>query len=380
MNGLNEKRDRFFNLNTILHRACYPPPMAYTYFPKGIEIIEFNPNEPLKTLRRIFEGGVKYNSFEREKLDQLSLEIKKKNDKYKKKNTLDKLIIFPETWKEFNSLRFLQARTYDFEKTIEIIKDHLIWRKENIPLRMTDKSIEILNDLGFVYFHGRDCKFRPTIVVNAKVYMQNQSNYAYENWIFAFIYLLEYGIKNLLLPGQIENWNIICDLADVSVLFLPADFKKIFATLQCNYRCRLYVMYLLNMSSFIVFLWDLIKKMLDPTTERKLKILPKGQVDEMFRFINPEMIEKKFGGTAPNVTHNFFPPIIPSQNYLKPYDDPKELFVDNKTYLEIVEKNPGYVKSPYIRKEIPKPIVIEPVVEKVVEKVKEEIKIEGIIT
>ena len=340
-------KDKFYYFGDSSHIACRLPKEAYYYFPKESEIIEYDEKYQYKTLRRIFEGGLEYNSFEKTKLKELFDEIDKQN---KNKN---KKIIFPEDWKIYNSLRFLQAKQYDIFKCIDVISDHLIWRKENIPLNITDKAMEIINNLGFIYIHGRDNKFRPTIVLIAKVYMDNKDKYAYENWVTALIYVLEYTINNLFLPGQVENWNIICDLANVSLFTLPSDFKRIFDTLQCNYRCRLYVMYILNMSYFIVFLWNIIKTMLDSTTEKKLKIL--SDTSQIFTYINEEQIEKKFGGKAENVTEDYFPPKMPSSNYLKKGDNLSELFVDEKKYRELVAKNSEYVKSPFLSFE--KPIV-----------------------
>jgi len=124
-----------------------------------------------------------------------------------------------------------------------------------------------------LYGHGRDNRFRPILVINAKIYKKYENKYSTEDWILAVIYFIEYIINNLLIPGQVEDWNIICDVADVSIVFLPGDLKKIIDILQCNYRARLYVMYLLNISFFINMFWKMIKVMLDPNTEKKIKML-----------------------------------------------------------------------------------------------------------
>lgn len=342
----NDKK-KFVNTDHDSHNECKLPKQTYLYFPKDQEIIEYDETQPYNTMRRIFEGGLEYNSFENTKLAEINDEINKQNSD--SANSDSPKIIFPSDWKACNTLRFLQARSYHIQNTVETIKEHLLWKLEGIPSTLSDKSMEILNNLGFIYIHGRDNRFRPIIVIVAKVYMDNKDKYSYENWVNALIYILEYTLKNLMIPGQIENWNIISDLADLSVWSIPADFKKIFNTLSCNYRCRLYVMYILNMSTFIVFLWDLIKRMLDPTTEGKLKILKSLDDDcSLFASMNRDQVEKKFGGNAENIVKDYFPPKMPSNQYLTKLDDKSKLLITKREYVNILNKNSELKISPYI--------------------------------
>ena len=329
----------FESLNTYRHNNAKPPKQAYLYFPTERETVEFDKNNPKKILRRIFQGGLKYTSFESDNLNNF--------ENFLMKNQL----ILPEYWKRYDTLRFLQANGYDHDKTLKYIKDHIEWRTNNLPVIPTDNVKKILK-LGFFYIHGRDNRFRPIIVLNPDIFVNNLNNYVLHDWVYSLIFVLEYLKEHCFLPGQIENWNLICDVGKSSILFIPKEFNKLLNILQSNYRCRLYKMYILNVSLFIKVLWKTINIMFDPTTQRKIKLLQEDSdiEQELFKYINKTQIEKRFGGTADNIESKFFPPIFPSNEYITS-KEVTSIFVDENEYLEIINSNKEYRKSPFISNE-----------------------------
>lgn len=337
-----EMQLEFTDYTTKRHQATKLPKEAYLYFPSPKETIDYDIKSLIKLTRKIFEGGVEFICFEKAKLEELEFEIEKYN---KKKNT-NKNLILPSNWSESNSLRFLQATGFDIKKTVEIILNHLAWRLANLQPKITNKVMEILN-IGYLYVHGRDHRFRPIIHINANIVSQNTKKFNFDDWNCATIFFMEYVIENLLLPGQIENWDIICDLKDVSVMSLPNDFKKILGTLQDNYRCRLFRMFIVNVGSFFNLLWGVIKKIIDANTEKKIKILKAGNTTEIFEIIRRSQIEQKYCGEAENLQQYFFPPIFPSDNYITDFEDKAGLFVSEEEYKKIVKENGKLVVSPY---------------------------------
>jgi hypothetical protein len=126
--------------------------------------------------------------------------------------------------------------------------------------------------------------------------------------------------------------------------------KKIMGILQANYRCRLYVNYLLGMGSFLRGIWTMIKGMLDETTVRKIRILDDKDTADIFSFINEEQVEKRFGGKARDVVpqlHNCFPPIMPSTNFLKSNDRKEDLLISESEYKIKYQKGLVSVTSEY---------------------------------
>jgi hypothetical protein len=339
----------FKNFESGKNKLARPPKEAYLYLPNGEEVIEFDEKNPTKTLRRIFEGGVCYNEFEKLKLKELKEEIEKYNlSCYKKKTPR---LTLPKDWKEYNSLRNLQATGYNIQKTIENLLQHLVWRKENFPLKITNKAMEILN-LGFIYFHGRDNRFRPIMIWSPRVFVKHNKDYSFDDWRIAFIFFMEYAINHLLISGQVENWNLICDIKGISLLSIPNDLKKLIQILQQNYRCRLFVFYIVNIGSFVSLLWGIVKKMVDPSAEKKIKMIKElNSKCEMFSHIHPSQVETKYGGTAKDLEFPFFPPKVPSKTFFLEDDAKyslKKLQISEETYKALIEKNPLMVKSPYI--------------------------------
>ena len=340
-----EMINEFYDYNSIRHQATKLPKEAYLYFPQAKEVIDYDNKNLSKLTRKIFEGGLEFICYEKGKLEELENEIIIHN---KKKNS--KKLFLPEDWKEYNTLRFLQATQFNTTKTIEIINSHLDWRKENISPKLNNKVMEILN-LGFLYIHGRDNRYRPIIHINSGVFIKHSKKYNSDEWCLATIYFMEYTIQNLMLPGQIENWDIICDLKDVSVISLPSDLKKILGILQNNYRCRLFTMFIVNVGTFFNMIWGIIKKIIDVNTEKKIKILKASNLIEIFSIINPCQIEKKYGGKAEDLKSYFFPPIFPSEYYLldSEKNDTNKIFINEEEYKKKIISNQTLLPSPYIK-------------------------------
>lgn len=333
--------------DTERHRRCKPPKEAYYFFPDSFQIVEHDPKNPKKTLRRIFESKEEeYLPFEKEKLANLYQEIEKYNTN-KSKNF--KKLIIPDNWPQYETLRFHQATSYKNENTIKLLNDHFEW-KSTFPFGITEKSMQLLNS-GFMYVHGRDNNYRPIIVLNADVYVKLNGTYHYDDWLRCIIYFMEYAIHNLLIPGQVENWNIITDLGRVSLLSVPKDMKKFMGVLGANYRCRLYVNYIIGMGGFLLVIWNMIKAFLDEIQIKKLRFLKNGDLSDILTYINPEQVEERFGGSAKNVRENYFPPIMPSDKYLKPTDKKEKHFVTEEKYRELYINGKINKPSPYFLKE-----------------------------
>jgi hypothetical protein len=338
------------NINKIItpenHKIIKPPHDAYLFFPTDFDIVEVDKKNPEKIQRRIFEGKYDLLPYEKQKLENLYDEIEKHNSNKKNQNIQ---VIFANGWKECDTLRIHQATNYKAQNTINLLIEHFKWKASYFPLTLTNKTCEILNS-GFIYIHGRDFQFRPLFIINAKFYIDNMDKYIYDDWLACIVYLMEYMINNLLIPGQVENWNIIFDCCGVSLLGLPKDMKRFASVLQSNYRCRLFVNFVYGMGTFMNFLWGMAKVFLDEITVKKVRMSKKGQFKEMLSLIHPEQLEKKYGGTAPDVTGNYFPPIMPSNKYVKE----EKVLVSEQIYRENL-KSKVVVPSPYFEYKIKEP-------------------------
>ena len=299
--------DFFLNNEELLkrHEQALPTKEMYRYFPPKEEIILSDSN-PKKNYRFIFNGQPK-TDYEQRKLNEYN-EYELKHGK----------LSYPNIWLESDTMRLLQAAEYDLEKTYNMAKDRINFINTS-PTSINEKIISLLNS-GIVYIYGRDHHFRPIIVISVKEYLDaiEKYKYSFEEINQSVIYLMNYLIKYILIPGQIENWVSMIDFKSTGVSAM-SDFKKLLNTLN-SYRGRVFRNYLINISGFLSFAIKAAANLFGSSSAKKLKLLAKDELHKMQELISPENIQKKYGGTAPDVipgynTRNLFPPNMPSSNY-----------------------------------------------------------------
>ena len=286
-----------------MHQLALPTNEMYRFFPPQEEIILTESN-PEKNYRFIFNGHPK-TDYEKQNLLKFQ-EYELKNGK----------LNYPENWLESDTMRLLQASEYDIKKAYKEIDENIKFIN-SMPKSINNKIISILNS-GFLYVYGRDHHFRPIIIVSLKTCknLVSSNNYTFEDINHSIIYLLNYVLKYILIPGQIENWVIIVDFKDIG-LSDATDFKKILSTLS-KFRGRVFRNYMINISGFLKIAVKAALKVFGSSSSKKLKILGSDELYKLQEIISPDNIQKKYGGTAPDIipgTCNIFPPIMPSKNY-----------------------------------------------------------------
>lgn len=330
------------------HQNAMPNDLMYRYFPNEEDIIIKNEN-PKDNYRYIFNGMEK-TPFEQEKLEEFNQFIKEKE---KKKNIKHFL---PEWWIESDTMRYLQASDYDIKKVYNLIKENL--KSTENSRKIIDNRIKFILNYGFIYMYGRDTHFRPVLVVEVKraIELMDKLEYTFEEISQSILYFMNYIVNYMLIPGQIENWILICDLEDVGVNKLP-QFKSIFSSLS-KFRCRVIKNYILNLGGLIKLAAKSILNLLGSASAKKLVLVDSKNMGILQQFITKENLQQKHGGIAPNVLYggdNLFPPIVPSNNYIKEGEKlnivspeiykkmciesiPFKPFVISEEYLKIWEK------------------------------------------
>jgi hypothetical protein len=117
----------------------------------------------------------------------------------------------------------------------------------------------------------------------------------------------------------VENWIIITDLGNRSVFKLPVkELKGIIKYMRSTYRCRVVSNYIVNAPGTISVAWKIAAKFMDETSKRKIDISSGICPDKMLQLIPPDQLEEKYGGTAPNMETDFWPPrvakLVPGEN------------------------------------------------------------------
>ena len=262
------------------------PNQAYLFFPNKDDLYKDLPaSNSLITYRYIFEGSTSLHPHEIEKIQKTHSELQlSEND---------------QLWTSGYSMRFLQNKGKNTKEDAQTMLQHTEWRKANWPKKLT-QEIQSQLEKGVIYIAGRDNCFRPFIVVKAALI--NGLKLTVETQTDVIVYLLQYTIDNLLLPGQVEGWNIIFDLKGLGTFSLPWKIlKKVINCLQSNFRGRLFKSIQLNAPFSINAAWNIGKVFLEESTKEKIVITGKNCDPEILKIANKEQIEVQYGGTAENV-------------------------------------------------------------------------------
>ena len=329
-----------------IFQNCLPPREAYYYFPKPEDLIHIDKIKPQNSSRKIFTN-VPFTDFEKNWLKKLNKIIDEKDE-----------IILPMGWNEGQSLGCIYTALGNIDFAYEILCDYIEWFQKTFPMNITpkDKSWELLNN-GFLYIYGRDHQFRPIIVCQPYILQNKMDYFSNTDVVNVCLFVCQFAVNNLLIPGQIENWIMFFNLKGTSLLSLPEPIKNLVQELSDNFNFRLFKVYVLGMSFLMRILYRFVSSFIGQPDEEKIVILEGRKDKHLFEDFTPENLEKKFGGTAENVIYgndNLFPPRMPTKNVFFPWEDKNKILISEAEYI-IRCKNgliPFESISPYLFEQI----------------------------
>ena len=139
----------------------------------------------------------------------------------------------------------------------------------------------------------------------------------------------------MLLPGQVENWNVFVDIAKLGVTEVPKkDLKLIIKAINWNYKSSTKSTFILNTTWLFDAIFKVVKGFLNELTKEKINVTKKRSHKMLSSMYHPSQLETQYGGTAPNNAGPFWPPNQPPSNEYS--DDPNKLMSEFK-YREIVK-------------------------------------------
>lgn len=283
--------DRSANLieMSVVSDSVRLPKSAYRYWPTGREAVI----APGKHGRRLIFHRQELTDSEEEQLRMLQAVLDA--------STL-MCSCLPEDWSRFSALRFIYAAKWDVEAAADAVLADLLWRKATLATFYPAwPQLDILN-CGGLYVHGRDHKYRPLLIVRPALL----THFPLERVIEAGAYLLEFVLEHMLLPGQVENWVLLLDLADFPGLPRQVS-KRISDFFALHYPCRLYNAYILNSTSSHCS--SLIAN-LSPDTSSHFLTETGAVCEKLLDQFNESQIERQYGGAAPTADE-FWPPQCP---------------------------------------------------------------------
>ena len=322
--------------------TVHAPREAYFFIPSLENQMIYDPKNPKRSLRLIFDKKDKSDYLEHEN------ECYENFKKYFKENYNNSFII-PEDWTESETRKCIQASNFDNQKTLQKMKSCI-----EFPIPECDFSqIRDIFSKGFIYMHGLDSNYRPIICILLSKFVQIMDKYPINNFIYAIHFFVKYLSKHIFIPGQVENWVMLADMSEVSFWKPPTKILKIFDFLQNKYLCRLSSLYIYGMNYVLTMCWKIVKKLIDERTAQKFNFISgDNDIRELvLSKINPTQLERRFGGSADNVSEEIdFPFILPSNEYQIDNRNEDQIVIEQE-YIEMANNDKLVTISPYIIQE-----------------------------
>mmetsp|Transcript_64606 Transcript_64606/g.199965 ORF Transcript_64606/g.199965 Transcript_64606/m.199965 type:complete len:487 (-) Transcript_64606:173-1633(-) len=194
--------------------------------------------------------------------------------------------------------RFLSRARGDPHKAVKLMTATNEWRQEFFGKGPVTDA-DVIEDFkhGIVYFTGRDCALRPTIVVRAKrIPQQWYQEKRIDKLIRILIFCMEYMIRYMLVPGRIENNCLIVDLKGLTFNQVPISaLSEIYKVMSHHYIGRVYRFYICNMPSALSLVAGMAKSLL--TDRQKQKLVMVSEPKKLREEFALHQLERDLGGS-----------------------------------------------------------------------------------
>jgi len=221
-------------------------------------------------------------------------------------------------------LRFLRARKFDLEKTLEMWNNFITWRKENNVdniMNMEFKDVEAAKE------HYPHLWFR-TDKLGRPIFIERMGKLDFDSLVKAvplerlqshFIYDYE-RLLNKMLPActkakgeVVANTCYIMDLKGAAAKIMSSkvwDLLKMASKIGQDYYPEILGhMFIVNAPMFFYGVWNIVKHFVDEKTRNKIHILGSGYKKELIKYIDEKDLPDFLGGKAtvedygPNLTN-----------------------------------------------------------------------------
>lgn len=206
-----------------------------------------------------------------------------------------------------SALRIMQHKRFDPSRAMDLVQTCLDERVRRLPLREED----LLADLsyGAMYWHGRDRKCRPCLVVRIERFAELIKER--ERCIRMTIFVLEYALRFAMVPGRVENWVVLVDFENASDIMsfyqLPTmclTAKALSQILESVYCCRMVWVKLLNLPAIL----SRIVQSVIPADKKKKVSAIEDHKKELLKYFELSQLEARYGGTRRDLKgHETYP-------------------------------------------------------------------------
>jgi len=191
-------------------------------------------------------------------------------------------------------LRFCYFYKLNFEKIKQAINNY-------IKIYQHIKKIQIFSifplfSSNIIYLNGYDLNFHPNLYINLdKLY---KSNKMYKNGLISdyFLYIFYIIINNVVLPGKIETINVLIDFDNINNFIIDKEIKNYLILIQNIFPYRFNKIFLLNINEIDIVIIKFYLLMFHQTIKNNIEIIKKGNIQNLEKYINKNLLEKKYYG------------------------------------------------------------------------------------
>ncbi|XP_040974058.1 phosphatidylinositol/phosphatidylcholine transfer protein SFH9 isoform X1 [Gossypium hirsutum] len=211
-------------------------------------------------------------------------------------------------------LRFLKARKFDLDKTVQMWEDMLNWRKENgVDTILQDFVYDEYEAVQRCYphgYHGVDKQGRPVYIerlgkIDPTKLMKVTTvdrflKYHVQGFEKAFVE--KFPACSIAAKRHIDSTTTILDVQGLNWMSFGKVAHDLVMRMQKidgdNYPESLHQMYIVNAGNGFKLLWNTAKSFLDPRTTAKIQVLGNKFHNKLLESIDPSQLPEFLGGTC----------------------------------------------------------------------------------
>ena len=234
--------------------------------------------------------------------------LQKWKEQLKTGNVIDNFEIYDDLF----LLRFLRARKFDLEKTMEMFKKFLQWRIDmHVDELRESYELENLIEIKKLYPHGyhrTDKLGRPVYI---ELYDKTDVNGLFkvtteDKMVKYYIKQYERQMKYIfpacsaVIQKPVEQSCTILDANGIGIFSLVVPIKgfvKLASDIgQDYYPEMLGKMTIINVGFLFRAIWSMVKSFIDPKTQAKISLLKSNYKDELLKLIDEDKLPQFLGG------------------------------------------------------------------------------------
>uniref|UniRef100_A0A8C8ZYM7 SEC14 like lipid binding 4 n=2 Tax=Prolemur simus TaxID=1328070 RepID=A0A8C8ZYM7_PROSS len=226
---------------------------------------------------------------------------------------------------DFFLLRWLRARNFDLQKSENMLRQHVEFRKQqdldNILLWQPLEVIQLYDSGGLCGYDYEGCPvwfdIIGTLDPKGLLLSASKQELIRKRIRVCELLLRECALQSEKLGRKIEMVLMVFDMEGLGLrhLWKPAVevYQQFFAILEANYPEMLKNLIIVRASRLFPVAFNLVKSFMSEETRRKIVILGDNWKQELTKFISPNQLPVEFGGTMTDPDGN--PKCLTKINY-----------------------------------------------------------------